>query len=184
MSAPIPQIIDTNIIGLKIVKGKLFSDNRGQLLKPYSTEYFDDNNGLNANVRETWFTRSHKNVIRGMHLQIGQYACEKWISVVQGRIIDVVVDLRKKSESFMQYFEIELNENNPVTLFVPQGCAHGYRVLEDKSITMYMATNIHDPLGDVGIKWDSFGYDWEIDNPIISFKDASLPELNAFVDLI
>ncbi len=109
-----------------------------------------------------------------MHLQIGEMACEKLVSVINGSVMDVVLDLRQESASFSQYFEIELNDKTPKALYIPKGCAHGYKVLQDNTITMYSATKVHSAPHDLGIKWDSFGYDWEILNPILSEKDLTL----------
>lgn len=166
----------TKIEGLFVIDGFRFNDLRGSLIKPYSKTFFEDS-GLNINLdfKETWFTKSHKDVIRAMHLQVGQFACEKLVSVIQGSVLDVILDLRKESKTFSQTFELELNENNSKALYIPKGCAHGYKVLDDNTLTMYMATEVNVPKDDVGIRWDSFEYDWGLDNPIISVKDQELP---------
>ncbi len=169
------RIEQTKIEGLLLIKGGQFTDLRGQLIKPYSKSFFDETSDLNLDFKETWFTKSHKDVIRAMHLQVGEFACEKMVSVIQGAVLDVVLDIRKTSTTYGQYFEIELNEEEPNALYIPKGCAHGYKVLRENSLTMYMATEINMPKDDVGIRWNSFGYDWKIENPIISNKDLELP---------
>ena len=95
-------------------------------------------------------------------------------------VVDVVLDLRPNSETYGNYFEIELNDKTPKALYIPQGCAHGYRVLENNTITMYKATKIHSAKHDLGIKWDSFGYDWNIKDPILSDKDLNLIEFKDY----
>jgi len=175
------KIEHTKIEGLFLVYGCYFPDLRGALVKPYSKFFFEEKPDLNLDFKETWFTKSYKGVIRAMHLQGGDYACEKLVSVIQGRIIDIVLDVRKGSETFGEWFECELDEDVPVSLYIPKGCAHGYKVMKDKSITMYMATEVNVPKDEIGIRWDSFGYDWKIENPIISERDKILP---LFKDLI
>lgn len=173
------KISKTKINGLFVIEALRFEDLRGELIKPFN---FDKYNELGANLdfKETWFTKSKKDVIRAMHLQIGEMACEKLVSVINGSVMDVVLDLREESETYGQYFEIELNDKTPKALYIPIGCAHGYRVLEDNTITMYSATKVHSAPHDLGIKWDSFGYDWKIKNPILSDRDMELIEFKDF----
>ncbi|HHX66868.1 MAG TPA: dTDP-4-keto-6-deoxy-D-glucose epimerase [Gallicola sp.] len=170
----------TDIEGLLILDGFRFNDLRGSLIKPYSKSFFKGyENKINLDIKETWFTKSHKNVIRGMHLQVGEFACEKIVSVIQGKLLDVILDIRKTSKTYGKVFEIELNEDEPKAIYIPVGCAHGYKVLEDNTMTMYMATEINVPKCDVGIRWNSFNYDWKIEKPIISEKDLNLPLFNS-----
>jgi dTDP-4-dehydrorhamnose 3,5-epimerase len=174
------KINKTKIEGLYLIEGFAFSDNRGSLIKPFSLSFFDNNFDDNLHFKEVWFTKSSKNVIRAMHLQIGEFACEKLVSVINGAVLDVVLDLRTQSSTFGQWFEIELNDVNNYAIYIPKGCAHGYKVIKDNSITLYMGTEINVPKADVGIRWDSFGYDWDIDNPILSEKDKSLIEFKDY----
>jgi dTDP-4-dehydrorhamnose 3,5-epimerase/CDP-3, 6-dideoxy-D-glycero-D-glycero-4-hexulose-5-epimerase len=173
------KIEETNIAGLFLIEALRFEDLRGELIKPFN---FDQYSRLDVNLdfKETWFTKSKKDVIRAMHLQIEEMACEKLVSVINGSVIDVVLDLRPNSETYGNYFEIELNDKTPKALYIPQGCAHGYRVLENNTITMYKATKVHSEKHDLGIKWDSFGYDWNIKNPILSDKDLNLIEFKDY----
>jgi dTDP-4-dehydrorhamnose 3,5-epimerase/CDP-3, 6-dideoxy-D-glycero-D-glycero-4-hexulose-5-epimerase len=167
----------TNIDGLFIIKIDPFDDARGQLFKPFSSNFYLNNigNNVNINIKEVWFTKSKFNVIRAMHLQTGKFACEKIVAIIQGKVHDVILDIRKESATYGNVFDVELSENSPVALYIPTGCAHGYRVLSDGAIVMYMATQEHSPKDDTGIKYDSFGFDWGTENPIISERDANLP---------
>lgn len=173
------KIAETNISGLYIIDALRFEDLRGELIKPFNFDQYSKL-GVNLEFKETWFTKSKKDVIRAMHLQIGEMACEKLVSVINGSVMDVVLDLRSDSDSFGQYFEIELSDKMPKALYIPKGCAHGYKVLEDNTITMYSATKVHSAEHDLGIKWDSFGYDWKIENPILSEKDITLIQFKDF----
>jgi dTDP-4-dehydrorhamnose 3,5-epimerase/CDP-3, 6-dideoxy-D-glycero-D-glycero-4-hexulose-5-epimerase len=167
----------TNIAGLYLIEIDPFFDTRGQLFKPFTSSFYLGNigNSVNINIKEVWFTKSKMNVIRAMHLQTGEFACEKIVSIISGKVHDVILDICKESETYGNIFDIELSENYPKALYIPIGCAHGYRVLSDNAIVMYMATQEHSAKDDVGIRYDSFGFDWGIENPIISERDAKLP---------
>ena len=115
-----------------------------------------------------------------MHLQMGPNACEKLVSVIQGAVLDVVLDIRKTSKTYGQWFETELTEDESRALYIPRGCAHGYKVLRENTLTLYMATDVNVPQYDVGIRWDSFGYDWKTDKPVISQRDIELPSFGEF----
>ena len=170
---------ETNIAGLFLIEALRFEDLRGELIKPFSFDHFNILN-INLDFKETWFTKSKKDVIRAMHLQVKEMACEKLVSVINGAVIDVVLDLRQSSETYGKYFEIELNDKTPKALYIPKGCAHGYKVLKNNTITMYKATKVHSAKHDIGIKWDSFGYNWNIKNPILSEKDLNLIEFKHY----
>jgi dTDP-4-dehydrorhamnose 3,5-epimerase len=174
------KIEKTSIEGLYVINALKFEDLRGALIKPFNYQKYLELN-VNLEFKETWFTKSYKNVIRAMHLQIGSEACEKLVSVINGAVLDVVLDLRKDSITYGKYYEIELNDITPKALYIPRGCAHGYKVLKDNTVTMYMATKVHSAKHDLGIKWDSFGFDWNIETPIISEKDRDLIDFKDFV---
>ncbi len=173
----------TFIKGLYVIELSIFNDNRGQLLKPFSNSIFIERapGAINTEIKEVWFTKSKLNVIRAMHLQVGALACEKIVSIIKGKVLDVILDVRGNSPTYGKYFEIELSEETPKSLYIPTGCAHGYKVLQDESIVMYMSTQIHSAKDDVGIYYNSFGYDWQLEDPIISEKDTKLPGFGEFV---
>jgi dTDP-4-dehydrorhamnose 3,5-epimerase/CDP-3, 6-dideoxy-D-glycero-D-glycero-4-hexulose-5-epimerase len=167
----------TQIEGLYLIELNPFHDLRGQLFKPFNAYDYQAgiNHPVNTEIKEVWFTRSKLNVIRAMHLQVGKLACEKIVSIIKGKVHDVVLDIRADSPTYGKWFDMVLSEESPVALYIPVGCAHGYKVIEDDSIVMYMSTQNHAAQDDVGIRYDSFGFDWQIENPVISEKDAQLP---------
>ena len=174
------KIEKTEIEGVYLIEFDIFKDNRGELIKPYTFEKYKEI-FINLDFKETWFTKSNKDVIRAMHLQIMEDACEKLVSVINGSVIDVVLDTRKDSATFGKWIEIKLDtKGKGKALYIPIGCAHGYKVLEDNTITLYMATKVHSIKNDTGIKYDSFGYDWNIKIPIISEKDKTLLSFEEF----
>ncbi|NCB42997.1 MAG: dTDP-4-keto-6-deoxy-D-glucose epimerase [Clostridia bacterium] len=163
----------TNINGLLVIEGLVFEDLRGYLAKPYSTDFLPED--VNRNFKEVWFTKSKLNVIRGMHLQVEPFACEKLVSAIYGMVEDVILDLRRDSPTYGKHFSIILDGNRSTALYIPRGCAHGYKVLENNSIVMYMATEINNSSCDVGVLWNSFGYNWNLESPILSERDSKLP---------
>tara|TARA_B100000767_G_C19697997_1_gene507073 strand:- start:244 stop:777 length:534 start_codon:yes stop_codon:yes gene_type:complete len=165
-----------NINGLKIIKGFSFKDNRGELMKPFSVTF---GNSEDLKIKEVWFTMSSLNVVRAMHMQVGPMATQKFVTPISGAILDVIVDCRSSSSTFRNVFMKKINAIDNIALKIPKGCAHGYRVLSKNTVVMYMADNIHDEKNDVGFKWNSFGFDWGIINPIISDRDTNLPEIDS-----
>lgn len=173
------KIIDTEISGLKVIKPNKFEDTRGKFIKTFNEDFFKEN-GLNVEIKETYYSISHKNVIRGMHFQTPPFDHIKLVYVPSGRIIDVVLDIRKKSSTFGKYFNIELSSENGNILVIPEGLAHGFKSLEDNTNVTYMQTTCYAPNNDGGIKFDSFGFDWQIDDPKLSDRDLSFKSFLEF----
>jgi len=113
-----------------------------------------------------------KNVIRGLHLQT-KHSQEKYVSVLKGAIIDVVVDLRKKSKTFGKHFKTILSDKNAKSIFIPAGFAHGFLALKKENIIYYTCTNYRSAKHEIGLLWndDDLKIKWAIKNPIISKKD-------------
>ncbi|MDD3744180.1 MAG: dTDP-4-dehydrorhamnose 3,5-epimerase family protein [Lentimicrobiaceae bacterium] len=165
------RIEETFISGLKLIHLKEFKDQRGSFIKVFNEEFFKEN-GLETNFKESYYSISAKNVIRGMHFQVPPAEHTKLVYLNSGSILDVVLDLRKDSQTFGQYFSVELTVSNPVLIYIPIGCAHGFLSLEDNSMVTYLQTTCYHPTFDCGIRYDSFGYNWPVDNPIISQRDG------------
>ena len=113
-----------------------------------------------------------KNVVRGLHLQT-KYSQEKYVSVLKGAIFDVVVDLRKKSNTFGKHFKSILSDKNAKSIFIPAGFAHGFLALEKENIIYYTCTNYRSPRHEIGLLWNDkdLKIKWPIKNPVISKKD-------------
>src|SRR5688572_15616152 len=112
------KIEKTPIEGLLVIGLNSFTDNRGSLLKPFSSSFFEGYD-VNLDFKESWFTFSNRNVIRGMHLQTGAHATEKLVSVIKGSVIDVILDLREASPTYGEFFEILLDAKSPRSLYIP-----------------------------------------------------------------
>lgn len=173
------QVIDTYIPGLNILEPRVFEDTRGKFIKTFNEEFFIQQN-LNINIKETYYSISHKDVIRGMHFQTPPFDHIKLVYVPNGKIIDVVLDIRKESPTFGKYFSIELSAENGKILIIPKGLAHGFKSLENNTNVTYMQTTGYAPNNDGGVKYDSFGFDWQCSVPKQSDRDQSFPSLSEF----
>jgi dTDP-4-dehydrorhamnose 3,5-epimerase len=172
------KINEFGIPGVFLIENSVFSDERGRFIKTFSDEFFKDNN-ISFCSKEIYYSISHKNVIRGMHFQTPRMEHAKLIYLTSGEIIDVVLDLRKKSPTFGKSASIKLSADNK-SLFVPVGCAHGFKSLHDYTVVVYNQTSCYSKEHDSGILWNSFGFDWEIDDPIMSERDKSFTSFNNF----
>ncbi|MDQ6860950.1 MAG: dTDP-4-dehydrorhamnose 3,5-epimerase family protein [Verrucomicrobiota bacterium] len=169
----------TDIPGLYIVRPKVFADERGTFVKTFHEERFKEL-GLGAPAEE-FFSTSARSVIRGMHLQIPPHATTKCVCCLSGAVLDVVLDLRTHTDSYGKIFTRELTPKTFEMLFIPDGCAHGFLSLTDASMMFYQMSDVYAPNEDVGVRWDSFGFNWPVVNPIISTRDQALPALSDFV---
>ena len=178
------QVCATSFQNLFILKPHIFSDERGEFIKPFSAENFAESR-LDYNFVEAFYSVSKKGVLRGMHFQIPPKEHTKLVFVSSGKIIDVVVDLRADSATYRQYFSVILDNTN--ALYIPKGFAHGFLSLCDGTKVHYMQSSCYDTNCDYGIAFDSFGFDWEcvagehnISDFIISPRDRNFETLASF----
>jgi len=171
------EIENTFISGLKLIHLKEFIDTRGSFIKVFNQDFFAEND-LETNFKESYYSISAKNVIRGMHFQIPPAEHTKLVYLNKGKIIDVVLDIRKASPTYGQHFPIELNTEIPILVYIPIGCAHGFLSLEDNTMVTYMQTSCYNNACDEGIKYNSFGMKWGIENLIMSERDLSFPDFS------
>lgn len=172
-------VAETYINGLYTIDFHTNVDARGEFIKTIHANTFEKFD-LEFRFQESYFSISHKNVIRGMHFQIPPDDQNKLVILVKGRIIDVVVDLRKESISFGKYFAVELNEKKRQGIYIGKGLAHGFVALENDSILAYHTTTVYSKQNDKGILYNSFGFNWGVASPIISERDMSFPLLKEF----
>jgi dTDP-4-dehydrorhamnose 3,5-epimerase len=170
------------IADCKLIRPPLFADERGTFVKSFNAETFRLA-GLPTHWAETYHSKSRRGVIRGLHLQRKPAELGKLVWCVAGHIWDVVLDLRGTSPTCGMYAAFELSPEEPMAIYVPPGCAHGFCALDDNSIVVYQTTSTHSPADDVGVRWDSAGINWPIRNPIVSERDNRLPSLSQFVSL-
>jgi dTDP-4-dehydrorhamnose 3,5-epimerase len=172
-------IEQTALEGVYIINNFMAQDVRGTFVKIFNKKNFEDA-GLNFEIRESYFSISKKEVIRGMHFQLPPSDHEKLVYVPQGSIIDVVLDLRKKSLSYKQFISIELSAANRKSIFIPKGLAHGFKSMEENTITCYNVTTEYDSKSDKGIHFDSFGFDWQTNEVLLSTRDKEFMTLDRF----
>lgn len=168
-------IVKTGIDGLIEIKPKIHQDNRGWFQEVYKHSAFKDHcQGIQFIQDNLSFSK--KGVLRGLHLQSGASGQAKLVTVLSGKVLDVVVDLRKASPTFGQSFQLELDSLSRNMLYVPAGFAHGFSALED-SLFMYKCSNEYDPSNETGIVWNDpdLNINWRVDNPTVSEKDKVLP---------
>ncbi|NTV78476.1 MAG: dTDP-4-keto-6-deoxy-D-glucose epimerase, partial [Clostridiales bacterium] len=131
-------------------------------------------------INEIYYSTSQKDVIRGMHFQLPPSEHDKIIHVIRGSIVDVILDLRKASVTYKKVYSIKLDSCNPVSIYIPKGCAHGFRSLENDTMVIYEVSSGYDPDKDMGIAFDSIGYNWEVESPIMSERDCAFQRLEDF----
>lgn len=172
-------IENTKIDGVYIINNFVSQDDRGLFIKTFNKEFFAKHD-LQTNFEESYYSISMKNVIRGMHFQLPPHDHEKLVYVTNGEIIDVILDLRIKSPNFGQFITIPLTANKQ-TIYIPKGCAHGFLTISDEATVVYKVGTVYNKTSDTGIKWDSFGYEWEnVNNPIISERDRNFISFDNF----
>ena len=164
----------TLISGLFVLQNQVFTDARGSFKKLLSEDDFNKLS-LESNFAELYYSINNKDVIRGMHFQIPLMDHVKMVYVSRGKILDVCLDLRRKSDTFGEYFSITLADNEESYLYIPKGIAHGFMSLEDNTIVNYAQTSCYSKEHDCGIKYDSFGFKWPVDKPIVSKRDIEFP---------
>ena len=174
------KIKSTKFTGLKIIQSRNYSDSRGLFKEDFKKKFFKNKKFVFGCT-----STSKKNVLRGLHLQT-KFAQEKYVSVLKGSILDVVVDLRKGSKTFGKYFKIVLSDDNAKSLFIPGGFAHGFIALKKENIIYYYCTNYRSARHEVGILWNdkNLNIKWPIKNPIVSKKDKKNLKFSEFKKLL
>ena len=165
--------IATPISGLLVFEPKVYLDERGAFMESFNHEIFNEKtNGNYAFVQDNQSVSS-KGVLRGLHFQNPPYEQGKLIRVVNGRVFDVAVDIRKSSPTYGAHFSIELSAENHKQLWVPPGFAHGFIALEENTTLLYKVTEYYNPQSEGVLLWNDpdLNIDWGINTILISDKD-------------
>ena len=176
-------ITDTKIEGLKIIEPRIFPDDRGYFYESYNEKKYREA-GIDATFVQDNQSFSAKGTLRGLHGQADPFAQGKLVRVLQGRVLDVAVDIRKNSPTFGQYVTVELSGENHKQFWVPPGFLHGFVTLEDDTIFTYKVTNYYDKASEIGVVWNDpiLNIDWQTDisKLLLSPKDEILPTFADF----
>lgn len=176
-------VIKTDIEGVVIIEPRVFGDARGYFFESYNARDF-------AEVADVTFvqdneSRSCYGVVRGLHFQRPPYAQSKLVRVVEGRVLDVAVDIRKGSPTYGRYVATELSADNHRQFYLPQGMAHGFAVLSESGVFQYKCDNLYHPESEGAIAWDdpTLAIDWQVpaDKVILSDKDRHHPLFKDFI---
>jgi dTDP-4-dehydrorhamnose 3,5-epimerase len=175
------QVISTGFEGLFEIVPNVFEDERGWFYELYKQTVFHEKGITHKFVQENQ-SFSRKNVVRGLHLQLAPHAQAKLVTVIKGKVLDVVVDLRPDSLTFLKVYYCVLEEKKHNMLMVPEGFAHGFAALED-TIFQYKCSDIYHKASETGIVWNDpkLNINWGIQEPIVSEKDKALPTLEEFL---
>lgn len=180
------KVSETKLRDLLILEPCIFTDNRGLFCENFNQKVFDNiltqHNQQKVNFVQDNFSISKKNVLRGLHCQTEPHSQAKLVQVIQGRIWDVVVDLRKHSSTFKQWMGIELSASNKKQIWIPTGFAHGFLSLENNTMVFYKTTNYYSKEKEYCISWKDpeLNISWPIESCKViqqSLKDETAPNL-------
>lgn len=177
-------ITTTHIEGLLIIEPRVLQDNRGYFYESYNKPKYAEA-GIVADFVQDNQSFSQKGTLRGLHAQANPFAQGKLVRVIQGRVLDVAVDIRKNSPTYGQHVTVELSGENHKQFWVPPGFLHGFVTLEDDTIFTYKVTNYYDKASEIGVIWNdpSLAIGWGIDekDALLSPKDELLSTFKDFV---
>lgn len=170
------QIFDLKLNGVKLIVPDIYNDERGYFFESFNYEKYKNNDIDNEWIQDNE-SKSTYGVLRGLHYQLPPYTQAKLVRVIKGKVLDVVVDIRKNSNTFGRHISVELSEDNKYQLYIPRGFAHGFVVLSEEAIFSYKCDNIYMKSHEAGILYNDkdLNIDWKIDlsKAIISDKDKN-----------
>lgn len=173
------EIEQTYLNDCYLISPRVFADSRGTFFESFNKKKFEELTGHCVEFVQDNQSTSQKGVLRGLHFQMGNFAQAKLVRVIQGSVLDVAVDIRPQSETLGQHFSLVLSAENNKQLYIPQGFAHGFLVLEDDTIFSYKCDSYYNKASEGGIIYNdkSLNIDWKLpeDAFIISEKDKELP---------
>lgn len=179
------KVQETKLKGCFILEPNIFKDSRGYFFESYNERVFEQLTGQNGKFVQDNQSSSGYGVIRGLHMQTGEYAQAKLIRVLKGEIMDIAVDMRKDSPTYKQWVGVVLSDENNLQLYIPRGFAHGFSVLSEHAVVSYKCDHFYQKAAEGGIRYDDpeLDIDWQIPlgKQVLSEKDLQLPFLNELV---
>ena len=167
------KLIETPLKDCYVIEPIIFEDDRGYFYEKYNEKRFENLTGLNGHFVQDNISKSSYGVLRGLHLQKGEYAQAKLVSCLEGEVWDVAVDLRVDSPSFGQWYGVELTAENKRQFYIPRGFAHGFSVLSDIAIFTYKCDNFYNKESEGGILWNDtdLNIDWKLPTEVIQLSE-------------
>lgn len=168
---------ETSLPGAYIIDLQQIDDERGFFARSYCQQEFNAR-GMKSSVAQCNISfNKKKGTLRGMHFQSSPKAEAKLVRCTQGKILDVIIDLRPESQTYCRWVAVELSSENRRSLYIPEGFAHGFQTLEDNSEVFYQMFEFFSPEHASGVRWNdpAFGVDWPLKSPTMSVKDQSYP---------
>lgn len=165
-----------------LIEPVTYSDERGLFFETYNKIFFESLDIKPEFIQDNQ-SISHKNILRGLHFQNPPFEQGKFVRVARGAVLDVIVDIRKSSPSFGQHYMVRLDDSNNLMLWIPPGFAHGFLSLENHTVFLYKVTNIYNKSSESGIRWNDpdLNINWQIENPLVSSRDANLSYFRNFM---
>lgn len=170
---------NTSLAGCFEIHPEVFEDIRGRFIKFFQGTAFSQK-GLDTRFVEEYYSESHQGVIRGLHFQAPPYEHKKLVTCLIGSVLDVTVDLRKNSPSYLKVHAVEMSGFQPTALYIPPGIAHGFCVLSEFALMLYKTSVEYRPEHDAGLLWSSIPFDWPVQAPIVSRRDSEFVKLIDF----
>lgn len=174
-------VTELDLPGVLLLEPKVFGDERGFFLETWHARRYAET-GIPERFVQDNLSRSLKNVLRGLHYQI-QRPQGKLVSVIEGKVFDVVADIDPGSETFGRWVGARLSGENNRQLYIPPGYAHGFCVLSDAAYFTYKCTEYYEPALERGVRWDDplLSIEWPVDDPIVNERDAAWPTVEEAV---
>lgn len=176
---------ETNLKGCFIIEPTIFDDGRGSFFESFNKQKFNEKIGSVVNFVQDNQSFSQRGVLRGLHIQKGDFSQAKLVRVIKGKVLDVAVDVRENSSTYGKHFSIELSGENNKQLFVPRGFLHGFSVLENDTIFSYKCDNYYNKASEDGVIYndEDLEIDWllEKEEIVLSEKDTKLKNFKEFI---
>jgi len=173
------KVTEAKLKGCFIIEPTVFKDSRGYFFESFNEQNFEKLTGQNGHFVQDNQSTSTYGVIRGLHFQTGDFAQAKLVRVLEGKVLDVAVDIRPDSETYGEWVSVELSKENNLQLYVPRGFAHGFSVLSERAVFAYKCDNVYNKESEGGLRYDdpTLNINWGIpaDKMNISDKDVILP---------
>lgn len=169
---------ETELSGAYLIELETKEDSRGYFARTFCREEFESQGLCSEVVQCSISYNARRGTLRGMHYQVEPAAETKVVQCVRGSLYDVIVDLRPSSETYCQWYGVELSPDSHTMLYVPQGFAHGFQTLDDETVIYYQISAAYAPKYARGVRWNdpAFGIIWPYSDPILSEKDSLLPD--------